>query len=102
MHTLSHSGLLSQSCPLRRPPPFSATACRPLSFRVAAVRHIENAEGTVQQQAAAPRASALLLSTAGLYLLSEAAAHADSPFAGVQSNSLYVTGALFLMCVPGE
>jgi len=50
--------------------------------------------------------SLLTLGSLGLYLLSEGPALADgvlssNPFEGVQSNSLYVTLALFLMCVPG-
>jgi hypothetical protein len=31
-----------------------------------------------------------------------ALADGGSPFEGVQANSLYVTGGLILMCIPGE
>jgi hypothetical protein len=51
--------------------------------------------------------SAAFAASLAVYLLSEGAALADvgvadSPFNGVQANSLYVTLALFLMSVPGR
>lgn len=78
-----------------------ASACRtPAAASVA---------GQQQAAAAAPLDALTRLSTPALATLigyltaaGPAAAAADSPFAnGVQSNSLYVTLALFVMCVPG-
>ena len=44
-----------------------------------------------------------IAATAATYLASALPAMADggSPFDGVQANSLYVTGGLILMCIPG-
>jgi hypothetical protein len=69
--------------------------------RIAAVK---KAAPQAPQTQSSQSLSLLATPAALLTLLSSQPALADTgsnPFAGVQSNSLYVTMALFLMCVPG-
>ena len=88
------------------------SAMQPFKCMAAPSRAPAAARVAGQQQAAAAaplnelaKLSAPALATLIGYLTAAgpAAAVADSPFSnGVQSNSLYVTLALFVMCVPGE
>lgn len=99
---------VSPACSLRA----TVAACRSRSCvpqRCNALNRIQHQQSEEQQQQSEkqqmlPSWSPFAASFA-MYLLTEAPAMAEagsSPFAGVQSSSLYVTLALFLMSVPGE
>lgn len=84
----------------RRAAAFVPSALPPRMLRVNAMKTSN------KEKAAAPSVAAteLFMASFSLYLMTEAPAlalDAQNPFAGVQANSLYVTLALFLMCVPG-
>ena len=73
---------------------------RPSRLSVLASAVKPNIARTVVSHIATPQSIA---TAAAIYVASAAPALADgSPFEGVQANSLYVTGGLVLMCIPGE
>lgn len=87
----------------------TAFACQQRRVAVipAAIKHVpshqkQSTSGSLPQASAVLSASGMA-ALASLLTTSPAAAalSPENPFAGVQSNSLYVTMALFLMCVPG-
>jgi hypothetical protein len=89
--------------PILRPFQSSTKAIRLITSTAA---HKSNDASTNQQSASFVDPMTTSAAVACTFFLSEAAAHADAivsdnPFQGVQSNSLYVTLALFLMSVPG-